>query len=263
MEGEHFLVRRCAWAGVEAVAARSARSFARHTHDSYGIGLMVEGAHRSWSGRGMVEAQAGDLISCNPGEVHDGAPIGGARAWTMLYLGREVMADLGKDLSEEREGDFEFERPVIAERHRAPVFARAWHAFQEGGTVQAEESLLLLLSGLLRTVQTEAIADGAGLKRAKALIDADPAAPTTLALLAAEAGLSRWQLIRGFARATGLTPHAYIVQRRLDTARAVIAGGATLAGAAAAAGFADQSHFTRAFARRYGLPPGAWSAARR
>ncbi len=37
----------------------------------------------------------------------------------------------------------------------------------------------------------------------------------TLAELAREAGVSRYQLLRGFARSYGLTPHAYMVQRRL------------------------------------------------
>jgi AraC-like DNA-binding protein len=69
--------------------------------------------------------------------------------------------------------------------------------------------------------------------------------------------------MRGFARLTGLTPHAYIVQRRLDLARLAIRSGTGLADAASAAGFADQSHFHRAFTRRYGLTPGVYAAAMR
>lgn len=170
---------------------------------------------------------------------------------------------LATDLAEDAGGEAEFEQPVIADRHRARAFERAWRAFGGANPVEAEENLLILLAGLLRTARRVPVPAGRGLARAKALIDDDPAAPVRLATLAAEAGLSRWQLIRAFARLTGLTPHAYIVQRRLDMARASIARGAGLAGAAAAAGFADQSHFTRAFARRYGLPPGAWAASRR
>jgi AraC-like DNA-binding protein len=67
--------------------------------------------------------------------------------------------------------------------------------------------------------------------------------------------------VRGFAKFTGLTPHAYIVQRRLDAARAMIAAGATLANAAVACGFADQSHFNRTFIARYGVTPGTYAEA--
>ncbi|WP_449405942.1 helix-turn-helix domain-containing protein [Massilia phosphatilytica] len=57
--------------------------------------------------------------------------------------------------------------------------------------------------------------------------------------------------LRQFAGATGLTPHAYLIQRRIEAARALLARGAALADAAAASGFADQSHMTRIFIRTY------------
>lgn len=96
--------------------------------------------------------------------------------------------------------------------------------------------------------------------RAKQLIDENPSAAVTLADLAREADLSRWQVIRAFALSTGLTPHAYLLQRRIDLARQLIAGGMKLAEAAVTSGFADQSHMTRTFRRRYGLSPKLWAS---
>ena len=52
-------------------------------------------------------------------------------------------------------------------------------------------------------------------------IDADPAAPVTLIELARDSGVSRYQLIRAFAQ-VGLTPHAYILQRRIALAQRLI-----------------------------------------
>jgi AraC-like DNA-binding protein len=98
------------------------------------------------------------------------------------------------------------------------------------------------------------------LARARALMDDDPGAPLTLATLAAEAGLSRYQFLRAFARATGMTPHAYLVQRRLHHARRLIGAGLPLAQAAADSGFADQSHMTRLFVHSFGMAPGAYAA---
>ena len=85
--------------------------------------------------------------------------------------------------------------------------------------------------------------------------------PVTLADLARTSGLSRFQVLRGFVKATGFTPHAYLMQRRIDLARRLIASGSRLADAAAASGFADQSHMTRLFVRKYGVSPGAYAAA--
>jgi AraC-like DNA-binding protein len=46
--------------------------------------------------------------------------------------------------------------------------------------------------------------------------------------------------------------------RRLDAVRRMLLAGTSLAHAAAAAGFADQSHMTRHFSKTFGLTPGRW-----
>jgi AraC-like DNA-binding protein len=50
------------------------------------------------------------------------------------------------------------------------------------------------------------------------------------------------------------------MQRRTDLARRLIARKTRLADAAAISGFADQSHMTRLFVRKYGVSPGAYAA---
>ena len=92
-------------------------------------------------------------------------------------------------------------------------------------------------------------------------LDDVPEAPATLADLAALAGVSRFQLLRGFARATGVTPHAYLLQRRVRLARQLLIAGRAPAEAAQEAGFADQSHLTRAFRRQFGVTPARYRAA--
>jgi len=98
--------------------------------------------------------------------------------------------------------------------------------------------------------------------KARARIDEDPASQITLSELAALSGVSRYQIVRAFARELGTTPHAYVVQRRVRLARQFLLQGETLATAAQRAGFADQSHMTRAFVRQFGITPGRYLAAR-
>ncbi|MGH6676412.1 MAG: helix-turn-helix domain-containing protein, partial [Xanthobacteraceae bacterium] len=57
----------------------------------------------------------------------------------------------------------------------------------------------------------------------------------------------------------GLTPHTYVMQRRIELARRLIARRVGLAEAALSSGFADQSHMTRIFVRNYGISPGAYA----
>lgn len=266
MNAGQFVMQRSALAGVQAVAAHSRHAFARHTHEQFGIGVMRQGAQVSHSGRGQVEAGPGHVITVNPGEVHDGAPIGdGERAWQMLYLDPEVVAQAAAELGSSRLG-YEFEHPA----QDRPALARDVLALYAQATAGAAplacDALLLRILAQARDRDAERLARPAratpdAIRHARALIDDDPAASLSLADLATASGLSRYQVLRAFARDTGLTPHAYQVQRRLLLARSLIRQGSALADAAAAVGFADQSHMTRLFVRAYGVSPRRYARA--
>jgi AraC-like DNA-binding protein len=156
---------------------------------------------------------------------------------------------------------FEFAAPVFDSNRLRAVFEAAFAHATAGArlqTMSGETALLTLVANLVRhaTAGTRNHHGAAAcIRRARSRIDADPVAQVTLADLANEAGVSRYQLLRGFARDVGLTPHAYIVQRRIALARALIRAGRPLADAAADAGFCDQSHLTRCFVRQFGVTP--------
>ncbi|MFY0478316.1 AraC family transcriptional regulator [Achromobacter marplatensis] len=267
MQPGQFIMRRSALAGVQAVAACTGHAFSRHTHDQFGIGVIRAGAQVSHSGRGRVQAGPGHVITVNPGEVHDGAPVGdGTRAWQMLYLDPAVVAQSAAELLADGRR-YEFEHP--ARDH--PALARDVLALYAHVTDGAEAGLACdaLLLRIVAAAHSPYAAPEASrgvpdaIRHARALIDDDPAATISLADLAAASGLSRYQVLRAFAGATGLTPHAYQMQRRLLLARRLIREGTALADAAAAGGFADQSHMTRLFVRTYGVSPRRYAQAAR
>lgn len=257
-----FHVRFLHGGAITAVDACSGRSFARHAHDDFGVGLVTRGAQRSWSGRGQVEAIRGKLITVNPGEVHDGAPVGQERAWSMLYFTQRVVESVVTDLCEGKMCSRELRAPVVDDAGLSSLFVATRTAALDGDqNAVLEERLLTLFGRLFDAVpRTNAIIPHR-LACVRERIDDDPAHPHPLAELALIAGLSRFQTVRAFTRLTGLTPHAYVTQRRLDTARQLIRDGSTLVDAAAAGGFADQSHMHRLFSARYGFTPGAYAAA--
>lgn len=82
--------------------------------------------------------------------------------------------------------------------------------------------------------------------------------PPSLVELADEAGLSRYQLIRLFRRDTGLTPHAWLLDQRIQQARDHLRQGADLATLAQDLGFADQGHFQRMFKAHVAVTPGRY-----
>lgn len=265
MAKNQFSMLRSALTGVEAVEAETHHSFARHTHEQFGIGLISAGAQSSLSGRGMVEAEAGDIITVNPNEVHDGAPIGQRRSWRILYFDPAIVTGLAREIGEGGGGRSEIPHPVIRNRAIAARFETLFRAVTgvAANGLLSEELLLQLVADVMRERGgfEERPPVPASIRAARDLIDDDPLAAVSLADLSRESGLSRFQVLRGFAKATGLTPHAYLVQARIHIARRLIAQGMPLAEAAFASGFADQSHMTRIFVRKYGLSPRLYAGA--
>lgn len=276
------------WQGVYCTHAESSRHYGRHWHAVYGLGLLDDGAQSSASGRGPVDAYAGDLITTNPGEVHDGQPLGSAsRRWRMVYLEPAALQALADNEAPGAGADIALTRPVIQD----PALARAlhtlitrvfrWNALQAQplhappsadavDRLACEESLALTSALLLERHASTATPPTSRATAAAEVVQqvrdwlADaPLAPPSLAQMAALAGLSRYQLLRRFAEAYGLPPHAWLLQQRAERSRHLIRRGASLADAAAASGFADQSHMTRMFARQFGFTPGAWQKAHR
>jgi len=205
----------------------------------------------------------GNLICVNPGEVHDGRPLGEpSRSWRLLYLEPHTVRAALEDVCEGGRRDFLFVAPVFADESVRglfdAVFAHVTTAARSGDSMECETALLKLVARL-RCYSTahrpEQRRSTPCVARARARIDADPTARLTLAELAREAGLSRFQLIRGFARATGLTPHAYILQQRMALARQLIVSRHDLAEVALLTGFYDQSHLTQYFVRQFGVTP--------
>jgi AraC family transcriptional regulator len=94
------------------------------------------------------------------------------------------------------------------------------------------------------------------------LIEARLAEALTLDELAATAGLGVRQFCRAFRAATGRSPHQYLIERRVEQAKLLIATGAPLSQVALQCGFADQSQLTRTFTRVLGVSPGRYRARR-
>ena len=91
-----------------------------------------------------------------------------------------------------------------------------------------------------------------------ALIEERFREPLSLASVAKSVGVHPVHLARTFRRVHRTTVAAYVRQLRIDFARGLLGGPAGLTEIACAAGFCDQSHFSRCFKRHTGLTPAAY-----
>jgi AraC family transcriptional regulator len=162
--------------------------------------------------------------------------------------------------------------PVVS--NIAAVLARETLRAEKGGKLYAESLANILAVHLLRNyaqrkaapdVRDQAEPDNVRqLPHSRAVADAISfiqshyAQPIALDDIADAVHLSPYHLARLFKQATGETPHQYLIQTRVNSARALLTSGAgqrSLAEVAAAVGFADQSHLTRHFKRHFGVTP--------
>ncbi len=96
-------------------------------------------------------------------------------------------------------------------------------------------------------------------RRAKEILTAHLDGNVALDRLASECGLSRSHFARAFRMTTGMPPHKWLLQRRIEVAQGLLRSTTlSLGEIASRCGFADQSHFTRVFARMMQATPSEW-----
>jgi AraC family transcriptional regulator len=99
----------------------------------------------------------------------------------------------------------------------------------------------------------------AGMNRVRDYIEAALDSDLSLACLAREAGAGEHSFARRFAGYFGVTPHRYVLDRRLARARRLlIETDLPVADVAVTTGFSSQSHLSAAFRKLTGVSPAAY-----
>lgn len=254
--------------GLDCLAATfRSHAYAPHRHESYVLGTIEAGCETFRVRGGRYYARPGLITFVNPLETHDGEPYGPGYSYRMTYPEIGLMQEVAASLSgRETDGTPFFPQPLVEDAQGAVLFAAAHRAIEDGGDLMAGEEMLLRFYAhclahhadlAVRTVGTEA----GPVTKARAVFEARYEEDLSLADLARLTGLPRHHLIRAFRQETGLTPHAYLVDVRVRRARERLRRGEMPGDVAAATGFCDQPHLTRAFKARFGVTPGAFRAA--
>jgi AraC-like DNA-binding protein len=254
--------------GVDLLRAdASTHRYARHSHEGYALGTVEAGAH-AFAARGEVwTAIPGRVVIVNPDDAHDGGPAGrdGGYSYRMIYVDGAVLgAALAEVLARRAAMPF-FPHAVVSDAALAERLLRLHRSLEQPAARLEREALLITaLVELARrhggTVPRSGVRGDSPRAVTLALdyLTANFAEDISLARLAALAGVDRFHLLRAFRRSLGLPPHLFQTQLRLRHAKRLMLGGEKPAMAAAAAGFADQSHLIRKFKAAYGVTPGQY-----
>lgn len=226
--------------------------------------VALSGTGRRWLGMGRREVEAGT----HPRTVVTyAAGFERSRARWMGTAGVSVAirfpASLTKPLLQE-DSEFRLETRLEAldERVCDVAFALAEEARQGMPTgALYVQGLTLALIGLFSRPMPQRSAAG-GLSRhqerfVRELIEAELGQPLHVERMAGAVGLSPFQFSRRFKLTFGVSPHRYVLRRRIEAAHLALRlrPDMPIADVAFAHGFSSQAHFTEAFRRHLGVTP--------
>jgi AraC family transcriptional regulator len=232
-----------------------------HRHeDEFQWCLTLDGGFEETAGRRREESRAGSLLIRPPDCVHadrfhvrQGVCLNlfPQRAWLMAH-GFAALADTY---------DHQRSRRLFA-CGRALAFELTRN---DAAAPLAVESLAVeMLASACRLADFKAMGHAPWLAVALDEIEAHPAGQLRLGELAKTAGVSAGHLARAFRARFGKSIGAYVRERRLERAAAMIRDSRlSLVEIAGAVGFYDQPHFSRAFKARFGTSPAAYRGSGR
>lgn len=251
--------------GVEFRRGTSvAEPYPRHWHDEYQLCLITEGGGSLQYRGARHDTPAASLFIVHPGEVHSNETVTGC-SFESIYIAPEMLKRFD-DRCDGGDSDLPFfGEDVIYDRTLISAY-RSLHAAEREHAENLERDFLVrrLVNCLTSRfsdsppIRTRIGREPAVVGLVRDYIVDHHARGITLCELEQITGLTGSHLTRVFSNALGMPPHAFLTHVRISEAKALIARGMTFADAAAAVGFADQSHFHRHFRRLMKVTPGEY-----
>jgi AraC-like DNA-binding protein len=241
--------------------------FARHTHDTYTVGVVLEGA--SYCTDKVADSSlvaSGDVFHINPEQVHSGVPLRDVGvSYLLFYADPKWVRNTVYQISEIDHGFPEFKSFCSNSLAVSEKFKAFYRCLSLSGTSLAKQSLAVsafaeLFSGNGRIVPVRTgNNEHRAVAVAKEYLESNVGRKVSLDELAAVTGLSSYYFLRVFKKSTGMTPHAFFIIRRIEKARKMILSGLPFSEIALECGFGDQSHFTHKFKQFMGVTPGQYA----
>ncbi|MCP3954251.1 MAG: AraC family transcriptional regulator [Desulfobacterales bacterium] len=237
--------------------------FKPHMHHTVSIGAVDQGqVLYTVNGKEAVLAP-GSLVVINPETLHTCNPATETgRSYYMLSLDTDWCSQVQQSMWEVSLF-VEFEKVRIDDEPLYRQYCQTMaHLMDAKIHLQEKEQMLfdLVCEVFSIACMPQAIkkARRDNIEKLKKILSADLQRDLPLNALAKEIDVNPYTLIRSFKAVTGITPHAYRMNCRIEQARALLRAGWDIAETALECGFFDQSHFHRHFKAMTTVTPQAY-----
>lgn len=250
---------------IELRSIRDGRDtgYARHTHETFSIGAITGGTSTYLNRRTKETIGAGSVVVINPDDAHACNPISD-QAWSyrMFYVDVPWLTGLQHELGFSCNRDFR----AFSTTSTTTVFVGLNRLYDiltddDAGEMQKQSAAIGFFQDMQQALDPAPARLGDAnvkLLRAAEFISDNCTRLLTLDDICTAASLSPAYLIRAFKGLYGMTPHAYLINRRIQYGQAQLKRGVAIADVAADSGFADQAHFQRAFKQYVAATPGQY-----
>ena len=238
---------------LEARYTKSSQSvFKAHMHTTFSIGAIDEGCVEYLVDSEQARLEPGSLAIINPEILHSCNAISeGGRSYFMLYLDRSWCTAVQNGLW----GVKQLQPANVIKLNDQELYdeyCSGMHTLIHNQVhLQEKEQIAFDLASkvFLQCCQphTELRSTPENIKKLKELLKGDLEKDLTLDSLSDRLGVNPYTLIRKFKSETGLTPHAYRMNHRIEKAKLYLQNGDDIAETAIKCGFFDQSHLHRNF----------------
>lgn len=248
------------------VAHYNQQTFGRHSHDRYAIGVISGGAEKLFFRGGHWYGTPGSVVTITPTDIHDGVAAD-EQGWRyqMIYVDPTWLND--KVLHGQVSADYLhlFRQPLRQDPELAREILYRHRMIQRSCLSLERETILIELLAKVfgrygLPVPEKDASEREAVRRVKQRLDLDFDKDVTLTELGMLVNMDPLYLIRVFRKEVGISPHSYQLQRRIARAQQFLRMGMSIADAAFACGFYDQSHMARFFKKIVGVTPGAFRA---
>lgn len=239
--------------------------YTRHAHEYFSIGAITAGRSTYLHEQSQFEVSTGTVVLMNPGDVHACNPIDD-QPWSylMLYVDTPWLTDLQHQLGFSH--DLAFRRFAITHTDDVALFVELKALYEvlvdgEHDVLRKQSTAVEFFTELqqrLNPVDQPLREPNFKLERAADYIRDNCTQMLKLEDICEAAQLSPSYLIRAFKQRYGMTPHAFLINRRIQFAQDRLRSGKLIADVALEAGFADQAHFQRAFKQHLAATPGQY-----
>jgi len=252
-------------------AAKPGSLAAHHHAGAFELCLIRRGTVRWWAGERRFDVPPGHLYLTQPHQAHGGSddimdPC--ELDWVIFELDRR-RGSFGMHPVETRRLDDRLRAigstmspgPARLEAHFTALRA-AYHARDVDAAVRVRAHMALLLCAVVRAFDEHRPAaehPHPSVARAQRWIEAHLAEPIAIEEVAAAVDLSTSQFRHVFRQATGAAPQEYLLRRRIERARHLLATtDAAITEIALDCGFTTSQYFATAFKKQTGMTPRAW-----